>query len=320
MVTVWWSAANLIHYSFLNLAKTVSSKKYAQQIDEMQWKLQSLKPALVNRVGPILLHDNARSHIAQLTLQKLNEWGYKILPHPPYSPDLLLSSYYFFKHLDTFLKGKHFHNQQGAENAFQVFAKSWITNFYSMRISKLNFSAKMFDYIFWLIKIHLSLVKMISISWSKTNCACTNIINIEDRTFGYLYCCCCLVTKLCLTLCDAMICSTLGLPVPHYLPEFVQVHCPLNQWYHPAILFSVAFSSHLQSFPASVSFQMSQLFPSDGQSIGASASASVLPMSIQDLFPSGLICLISLLSKGLSRIFSNTTVQKHQFFSAQLSL
>ena len=68
---------------------------------------------------------------------------------------------YFFKHLDTFLKGKHFHNQQGAENAFQVFAKSWITNFYSMRISKLNFSAKMFDYIFWLIKIHLSLVKMI---------------------------------------------------------------------------------------------------------------------------------------------------------------
>ena len=160
MVTVWWSPADLIHYSFLNLAKTISSKKYAQQIDEMQWTLQGLKPALVNRMCPILLHDNARSRIAQLTLQKLNEWGYKILPHPSYSPDLLLSSYYFFKHLDNLLKKKHFHNQD-AENAFQVFAKSWITNFYSMRISKLNFSAKMFDYIFWLIKIHLSLIKMI---------------------------------------------------------------------------------------------------------------------------------------------------------------
>ena len=88
MVTVWWSAANLIHYSFLNLAKTISSKKYAQQIDEMQWKLQGLKSALVNRMVPILLHDNARLHTAQLTLQKLNELGYKILPHPPYSPDL----------------------------------------------------------------------------------------------------------------------------------------------------------------------------------------------------------------------------------------
>ena len=99
----------------------------------------------------------------------------------------------------------------------------------------------MFDYIFWLIKIHLSLDKLIKNSWSKTNCACTNIIIVEDRTFGYLYCCCCcLVTKSCLTLCDHMIWSTSGLPVPHYLPEFAQVHCPLNQWYHPAILFSVA--------------------------------------------------------------------------------
>ena len=79
-------------------------------------------------------------------------------------------------------------------------------------------------------------------------------------------------------------------------------------------------SSHLQSFPASGYFPMSQFFTSDGQSIGASASASVLPMNIQDWVPLGLTGWISLQSKGLSRVFSNTTVQKHQFFDAQLSL
>ena len=77
---------------------------------------------------------------------------------------------------------------------------------------------------------------------------------------------------------------------------------------------------HLQSFPASGSFPMSQFFASGGQSIGASTSASVLPMNIQDRFPLGWTGWISLQSKGLSRVFSNTTVQKHQFFSAQLSL
>ena len=80
------------------------------------------------------------------------------------------------------------------------------------------------------------------------------------------------------------------------------------------------FSSCLQSFPVSGSFQMSQFFASSGQSIGVSASASVLPMNIQDYFPLGLTGLISLLSKGLLRVFSNTTIQKHQFFGAQLSL
>ena len=82
----------------------------------------------------------------------------------------------------------------------------------------------------------------------------------------------------------------------------------------------VPFSSCLQSFPASGSFQMSQLFASGGQSIGASASASVLPMNIQDWFPLGLTSLNFLPSTGLSRVFSNTTVQKHQFFAAQPSL
>ena len=97
--------------------------------------------------------------------------------------------------------------------------------------------------------------------------------------------------------------------------------CPLSQWCHPAILSSVIpFCSCLQSFPASGSFPMSQLFSSGGLSIGVADSASVPSMNIQDSFPFGLTGLIFLQSKGLSRVFSNTTVQKHQFFGAPLSL
>ena len=90
---------------------------------------------------------------------------------------------------------------------------------------------------------------------------------------------------------------------------------------HPAISSSVVpFSFHHQSFPASGSFQMSQLFTSGGQSIGVSASASVLPMNIQDCFSLGWTGWSSLQSNGLSRVFSNTTIQKHQFLGTQLSL
>ena len=97
--------------------------------------------------------------------------------------------------------------------------------------------------------------------------------------------------------------------------------CPLNQWCYPTISYSAAlFSFGLQSFSASGSFPLNQLFTSSGQSIGASASASVLPMSISGWFPLGLNSLVSLLSKGLSRVFPSTTVQKHQFFDTQSSL
>ena len=97
--------------------------------------------------------------------------------------------------------------------------------------------------------------------------------------------------------------------------------CPLYWWFHPTTLSSVVpISSHLQSSPASGSFQMSQFFTSGGQSIGVSASASILSMNIQDWFPLGGTGLISLQPKGLSRVFSNATVQKHQSFGIQLSL
>ena len=106
-------------------------------------------------------------------------------------------------------------------------------------------------------------------------------------------------------------------PCPSPTPRVYPNSCPLSRWCHSTISSSVIpFSSCLQSFPASGSFQMSQFFTSGGQSIGVSASASLLPMNIQDWLPLGWTSSISL----QSRVFSNTTVQKHQFFGAQLSL
>ena len=111
------------------------------------------------------------------------------------------------------------------------------------------------------------------------------------------------------------------LPCPSPTPGAYSSSCPLSWWCHPTISSSVIpFSSRLQSFPTSGSFLMSQFFASGSQTIGVSASASVLPMNIQDWFPLGWTGWISLQSKGLSRVFSNTTVQKHQFFDIQLSL
>ena len=111
------------------------------------------------------------------------------------------------------------------------------------------------------------------------------------------------------------------LPCPSPTPGVHPNSCPLSLWCHPTISSSVIpFSSCPQYFPALGSFQMSQFFTSGGQSIGVSASASIFPMNVQDWFPLGWIGWISLLSKGPSRVFSNTTVQKHQFFSTQLSL
>ena len=111
------------------------------------------------------------------------------------------------------------------------------------------------------------------------------------------------------------------LPCPSPSPRACSDSSPLNQWGHPTVSSSVIpFSSYLQSFPASGSFPMSQLFTSGGQCIRTSASASVPPVNIQDWFPLEWTGWISLPSKGLSRVFSNTTTQKHQFFGVQPSL
>ena len=131
---------------------------------------------------------------------------------------------------------------------------------------------------------------------------------------------CCSVNKSCLTLQPHGLQHT-RLPCPPLSPRVCSSSCPLCWCFYLTISSSAApFSFCPQSFPASGSFPMSYLFVSGGQTIRTSASASALPMSIQGWFPLGLTGLISLLSKGLSGVFSSTTVQKHQFFGAQTSL
>ena len=142
---------------------------------------------------------------------------------------------------------------------------------------------------------------------------------IKNIMWIIVFICCFSVAQPCLTFCDLLDYSMPGFPILHHLVEFAQTL--FSQWCYPTISSSVApFSSCPQSFPASGSFPMSLLFASGGQGIGVSASASVLPMNIQDWFPLGLAGLISLLFSGLSKIFFSTTVQKHQFFVAQSSL
>ena len=137
--------------------------------------------------------------------------------------------------------------------------------------------------------------------------------NVHSRRKTLCSCCCRSVAQSCLTLCDGLQHARLNCPSP--FPGACSNSCLLTQWCHPT---SVSpFFSCLQSFPASGSFPTSRLLASGGQSIGA--SASVLPMNIQSWFPLRWTSLISLQSMGLSRVFSNTTIQKHQFFNDQLS-
>ena len=133
-------------------------------------------------------------------------------------------------------------------------------------------------------------------------------------------CFCCSVTKLCPILWPHGLQHS-RLPCPSLSPRICSYSLLLSQWYYLTISSSAAFFSFcLQSFPASGSFPVSQFFAPGNQSTGASASSLVLPMNIRGWFPLGWTGWISFLSKGLSRVFSSTTVQKHQFFSSQLSL
>ena len=136
-VTVWWSAARLIHYNFVNPGETIASENYARQVHERHRKLQWLQPALVSRMDPVLFHDSAQPQVTPPMLRKLNKMVYKVLPHLPCSPDLSPTDHHFFKHFNNFLQGKHFHNQQEAENALQAFLKSQSMDCYAMGKNKL---------------------------------------------------------------------------------------------------------------------------------------------------------------------------------------
>lgn len=137
MVTVWWSMQGVIHYSFLKTNETINATKYCLDIDIVHEKLKQLRPALVNRKGPILLQDNARPHVSRLTLQKLSELGVEVLPHPPYSPDLAPSDYHLFKHLAHHMKDKQFTDVTSLKQEFIDFIESRTPEFYREGIIKL---------------------------------------------------------------------------------------------------------------------------------------------------------------------------------------
>ncbi|XP_066246332.1 histone-lysine N-methyltransferase SETMAR-like [Euwallacea similis] len=136
MVSVWWSNAGVIHHSFMKPGESITADVYCRQLTEMMRQLTVKQPRLVNRSAPLLLHDNARPHTAQVTLAKLQEFELETLRHPPYSPDLAPTDYHFF-HLDNFLVGKTFNSDEAVKAAFQEFIDSRPAGFYSRGINEL---------------------------------------------------------------------------------------------------------------------------------------------------------------------------------------
>ncbi|KOC64963.1 Histone-lysine N-methyltransferase SETMAR [Habropoda laboriosa] len=124
-------------YNFLKPDEAVTAVKNRHEIDKMHKKLKDLCPMLVNLKGPILLHDIARPHVSQITVQKLNELGYGTLSHPPYLPDLSPTDYHLFNHLENFLCEKNLKTQAAAEDAFEEFIDSRTPEFYNIGIKKL---------------------------------------------------------------------------------------------------------------------------------------------------------------------------------------
>ncbi|XP_045542116.1 histone-lysine N-methyltransferase SETMAR-like [Papilio machaon] len=118
MVTVWWSSAGVLHHRFLPNGVSITTYVDYEELNTMMEKLAHLQPALVNHSSSLLLHVNARPHAAQQTVSKLQELGLEAVRHPPYSPDLVPTDYYFFQNLDNFLAGKKFNTREAVQNAF----------------------------------------------------------------------------------------------------------------------------------------------------------------------------------------------------------
>jgi [histone H3]-lysine36 N-dimethyltransferase SETMAR len=119
-----------VYYKFLDQGCSINAEVYCSELEEVNTILRDKKPGLINQRGPILLHDNARPHTAQMTLQKLNDFGFEILPHPPYSPDLSPTDYHLFKHLDHFLRHKQFATKGDIEKVFEKFLGSRSPGFF----------------------------------------------------------------------------------------------------------------------------------------------------------------------------------------------
>jgi len=130
MVTVWWTSEGIVHYSFLNPGETITSESYCVQLDEMYAKLRLKQPILVNRHGPIMLHDNARPHGSRLTMRKLQELQFEVLAHPPYSPDLSPTDYHLFRSLGNHLHDQRYTNQNAIISSFEEFLEQKNASFY----------------------------------------------------------------------------------------------------------------------------------------------------------------------------------------------
>jgi histone-lysine N-methyltransferase SETMAR len=137
LVSVWWTSAGVVHYSFLKSGQTITADVYCQQLQTMKEKLAAKQARLVNRFRPLLLQDNARPHTAQQTATKLEELQLECLRHPPYSPDLAPTDYHFFRDLDNFLQGKNFNSDGAVQSAFKDFIDSRPNGFFSKGINEL---------------------------------------------------------------------------------------------------------------------------------------------------------------------------------------
>lgn len=137
MLCVWWNSTGILHWELMPENITITAEIYADQLSRVQAALIEKQPATVNRKGIILLHDNARPHIAKLTLKKISELGWEVLPHPPYSPDLAPSDFYLFRALQQFMKEKKYEKVEDIKNDISSFFQSKPSGFYKAGIQAL---------------------------------------------------------------------------------------------------------------------------------------------------------------------------------------
>lgn len=137
LLCVWWGMKGIIHHELLKVGQTVTSELYCGQLTRLREKIASKLPSIANRKGVILQHDNARPHVAKNTRSKINEFGWEVLPHPPYSPDVAPSDYHLFRSMQHYLAGKKFSSFQDVQNGIQEFFDSKDENFFKEGILNL---------------------------------------------------------------------------------------------------------------------------------------------------------------------------------------
>ena len=137
LLSVWWDYLGVVHWELLPKGQTVNSEVLCQQLDRLQEALVIKRPALVNRRGVVLQHDNARSHTSKMTQKKIRALGWEVLPHPPYSPDIAPSHYHLFRSLQHFLSGKRFEEIDAISTALSEFFASKPASFYEQGINDL---------------------------------------------------------------------------------------------------------------------------------------------------------------------------------------